>query len=461
MHIVIFVRSSPQSLFPYPTIKMWKIPNENAFPSKEEILTTRSTICDLETKLIEARQTLMQAQRAVDLLEEELLHQKNWISPVRRITYDLLSIVFLRSCEEDWKALFSLGGVCRLWRQTVLSSPRIWSLIHLERITAKEAVPVIIQRGGSWPIHLTLGKDFKSEFIEELTKSPQRIKCLVTDCRHWSILSRGFSNLTKLVIIDGFIPAAASMMLLDAETFPNLRCLRVRALFDSTISLPFPITFPPIEEFSVETHVHGLVAGIIRRLAPELTRLCYVCRGPHIGLLDPNPDGDPEALDFPKLIHLSIVDVRAQPGHWPFIARTPLLQVYGEHQEFFRHRYNQHKDTKSVKTLLFGKDIDMSLFPELWEVRALHAGVAKLLSDLESEPEIWPNLNIVVCSQDDIADRPTEFGRQMLTFERDILDKRVNDFNKTNARKIILKFQAKACGFASLTALSSVCDLTL
>lgn len=430
-------------------------PNRYALPSNEEAVATRLTIRDLEARLAQAKQTLKRAQSEVDLLEEDLYKQRNWISPVRHVTHDILSIIFLEATQKDDRAPFVLGGVCRLWRQSMLDTPRVWSLVHWNRIKL-EAVPVILARGGSWPIHLTIAEKLDGEFIDALTQAPERVTCL-TISSPWqtSIILKGFPNLTKLVFTGRPIPIDNSTILLDAARFPKLRSLSAGSLLDSRFNPPFPTIFPPIEELSIETATRGVATEIIKKLAPGLTRLCFfgsgLTPGPHG--FDPDP---PTELNFPKLLHLSLVDAWSEDGLWPFIAQTPVLQSYAENHHISSRTFNIHKDTKKVEALLFEKDIDMSLFPKLREACALPAGVAKLLNYLEEHPTNWPDLKTVICSQQEITKDTSMKERRVIAEECAGLERRMNHFNATNERNVNLIFKPNAYSFASLTGLSSV-----
>jgi hypothetical protein len=135
---------------------MWTLPNRYAIPSYEEIEATKVTIRELKMRLVDARQALPQTQNAIDHLEQELEERSSWISPARLLPHDVFSLIVLEACYEDWKAPFILGGVCRTWRQSILDTPQAWSLVHLRHIKAMDAIPTIIQRGASYPLHIQI-----------------------------------------------------------------------------------------------------------------------------------------------------------------------------------------------------------------------------------------------------------------------------------------------------------------
>ena len=82
-----------------------------------------------------------------------------------KLPFDILSEIALVFSRIQENGAWPFSGICRAWREAVLSTPRAWTNIHLR---AKHSAPghhhsytipdpaLCIQRAGIWPIHLEL-----------------------------------------------------------------------------------------------------------------------------------------------------------------------------------------------------------------------------------------------------------------------------------------------------------------
>jgi hypothetical protein len=63
-------------------------------------------------------------------LEEKIFHTMAYLSPIRRLPFELLRQIFLFNFDDYPCCAWVLCAVCSLWRKTALSMPRIWSKVR-------------------------------------------------------------------------------------------------------------------------------------------------------------------------------------------------------------------------------------------------------------------------------------------------------------------------------------------
>lgn len=122
-----------------------------------ELLETNEPPTELETSLIRkllleehARRAQLNATIAVteesveeliaewESLDEQLSKYEAVLSPLRSIPTELLSLIFtfalLVPCDtlEEDPPLWTLGQVCRRWRDTLVSQPTFWAKVDLD-----------------------------------------------------------------------------------------------------------------------------------------------------------------------------------------------------------------------------------------------------------------------------------------------------------------------------------------
>ncbi|KDQ18254.1 hypothetical protein BOTBODRAFT_143866 [Botryobasidium botryosum FD-172 SS1] len=122
-------------------------------------------------RLLSGSQAYVEAERErFDLVAEALLLEVsrirvewNAFSPIHRLPTELLSQIFLIGALEDIRALrplplstLAVSHVCRLWRQTSLSTPSLWTLFHsrlpVELASRAQGLPqdFLVIPGSSW-----------------------------------------------------------------------------------------------------------------------------------------------------------------------------------------------------------------------------------------------------------------------------------------------------------------------
>jgi hypothetical protein len=101
---------------------MWSPEDESSLPKEHERPLAIEAIESLKEEL---QTTLTRA----DQLKHEILKRTAWLATIRRIPNELLSLIFVEVCKENWKDLVNLEAVCRQWRNVLLNTPRAWACI--------------------------------------------------------------------------------------------------------------------------------------------------------------------------------------------------------------------------------------------------------------------------------------------------------------------------------------------
>jgi F-box-like len=70
----------------------------------------------------------LESERAA--LEDQIFQTMAYLSPIRRLPFELLRQIFLFNFDDYPCCAWVLCAVCSLWRKTALSMPQIWSKVH-------------------------------------------------------------------------------------------------------------------------------------------------------------------------------------------------------------------------------------------------------------------------------------------------------------------------------------------
>ncbi|KAL1696804.1 hypothetical protein GGG16DRAFT_107580 [Schizophyllum commune] len=101
--------------------------------------STQQFLVDLEREIEGLRNALQWAQGARDEVKHLLDVQDAYFAPVRKLPTEILSEIFTLCCEESTSftgercAPLDLSAVCKVWRDTVLNIPNIWTNFDLYR----------------------------------------------------------------------------------------------------------------------------------------------------------------------------------------------------------------------------------------------------------------------------------------------------------------------------------------
>ncbi|KAJ7023445.1 hypothetical protein C8F04DRAFT_181747 [Mycena alexandri] len=117
----------------------------NYCPEDEEVLKLNAFLVEPSLQLKRLDDEMADLRRALDKLEEAhrtlLAHvdaHRALLSPVRRLPLDVLQEIFIACMPSDRNCVMSaleapvlLGRICRSWRDISLSTPRLWSRLHI------------------------------------------------------------------------------------------------------------------------------------------------------------------------------------------------------------------------------------------------------------------------------------------------------------------------------------------
>lgn len=373
----------------------WLLPDTFDPPSKDDIPKVKMVLENLEIRLKEAR--LSNVEETITKLEKTLTRYKDWIAPVRRIPLEILSMIFVEATRVDWKMPFILGNVHSVWRLSILGTPQVWSMVNLNKIQPGSPVDSVVERSDPFPLKLIITEDRDAHLASLIESHTNRIRYLEVRPTLFTTPTRSLSNLTTLVVLNPRTHAYKldPQVFLDGRWFPKLRCLHSGLNFDRIGGdFVLPTLVPPIEEIALTTRKPRVATVILERLAHRLVVLYMVSLIPTHAYAS-----NPVNIVFPRLHTLSIITPLPNLCPWPFEAQTPVLYTYRQGPPR-PEQGNSHRDTKTVKRLCFGGNIDLRLFPEIREVRAAPKGAEELLDFLNVKPTAFPELDIITCKRE-------------------------------------------------------------
>ena len=184
------------------------------------------------------------------------------VFPVRRLSPELVSQIFLQLLPEDWKediifcryTRLLLGQICSYWRQVALSTPELWAFIGLEILPDQgpsdaTMVKTWLERSGQRALILQIALPPHSKIFN--TDTDPIMDAIIPLSHRWTEarFRLNSSVIDRLVAIKGSIPSLQILAIdfqytctqpINAfEDAPRLRCLEVGI----TIS-PFWLTVP-------------------------------------------------------------------------------------------------------------------------------------------------------------------------------------------------------------------------
>lgn len=376
---------------------MWEPPDVNAFPTPWEKKKARHVISTLEKELRKARLRVKQ-------LQADLYIRKAWIAPVRRATFDVLSLVFEFCANDDWKIPLTLAAVSRSWRIAALASPRVWSFIKLEDCPSQDMITLFLGRSGDCPIHAST---FSANPFTLFERFAHRLQCLSFDMDH-QFRPIPFQNLKRLIFISSDVDIPLS--LISVAYFPALRYLVCRGTLYNDFgdgldldSIPI-INFPPLEELFLFITNDYTWSVVLRGCKGTLLSLnLYTFNYPSDVL-------DLGSISKLPLCQTIVIDCWDLPGPiWVFGIETPLLTYYAEfHYNTLHDDGCLHTDTGRVVHLRTNQQPPpSSAVPNLQilEIDFLNVSLLNYLSKLFSNEGAYPKLErISYCERGDSPD---------------------------------------------------------
>ena len=322
---------------------MWEPADKKGIPTEQDQFHARRAIAKLQMELSMAMDLLPASEAYVRWLLKEIEERWAWLAPVRRIPFEIFSLIFVMAAEKVWWSAACIAGVCRFWREVALATPQAWNYLDLRSKPPPEIALTYLQRSRRSLLHLTIpwAAKYWARYMFIASGVTHRIECLVISNSSVELLLEDYKNLTRLTIAD-HIPNI-SLDYLDVGRFPNLR------YFDGAFYRPEiargvdPCArFPRIEHLVVVTDPQLAWLDALRACAKTLVSLRITVgeRGPS----DPNP-----VIDLSRLRHLAVGQRWNSHRPWAFNAETPSLETYD--LDIADKAYSVNVDVKTVTQL--------------------------------------------------------------------------------------------------------------
>jgi F-box-like len=371
------------------TQAMWVPANKDALPSMEEMQCARGAIKELEIILQDAVELLERAKARVVALTKDLEERHAWIAPVRKLPVEILSEIFIFTSEVDDLSPVTITGVCSLWREVIISTPRAWSLIYADRLYSldwgahvypgllSQYFSTFIERSNPCLLHISMPENqfdeesdiYRPHSAEEVVLSAvHRIQCLSITSRQLNHFApEVFPNLTRLTLSNGIYEIQVSFF--SRSRFPCLRYLNCGGCGMENSPQPGTTLFPPLQYLVLDTE------------EDEWIELVQGCADSLVGLeLFGGVDFPMATISFPKLNSLAFSSLYGVA--MPIEAKTPALQSYVQLSNSvpgMQHRVF-HDDIKKVTHLRIDCLLDLADFVTL---RVLQYQLVRLESPSE------------------------------------------------------------------------------
>ncbi|KAJ7813482.1 hypothetical protein B0H14DRAFT_3750079 [Mycena olivaceomarginata] len=120
---------------------------ENASSLADKITSTKASLAQI---VAEAQAAIDELFREQHLVQETIAHAQAYLSPIRRLSGELLRGLFLWCFEGHPCCAWVLSAVCADWRRKALRIPLIWSKIRLftNQSSSPDAIRLWLERSG-------------------------------------------------------------------------------------------------------------------------------------------------------------------------------------------------------------------------------------------------------------------------------------------------------------------------
>ncbi|KIM21932.1 hypothetical protein M408DRAFT_29176 [Serendipita vermifera MAFF 305830] len=371
---------------------MWSPQDINAIPSIDDIIPAKNAIDALEARLLEA-------QRLVDELQQEITARKAWIAPIRRLPSELLSIIFVHRCRRRWDAPLTIQLVSRWWRKIIIQTPQAWTFIPLREFNDSKQVEnlaeLFLRRGRQWHVSLPLFSKIGKmrRLLGPLANVSNHIVCMY-DINPIANYQLRYRNLEDLDISwdDRWLPKTLHVYL-DTDHFPRLRTLSftLRGEIDLRTRMTFSSSsIPPLQYLELHTQDFPSVSSIIQACSSTLKFLiCGFNSQSSLGMTTPR-----KSVHFPELHSVRLLDTH-HDSKWLLEAITPKLRAYeaigtfeGVSVDTSNVEYLDTLDHRILYSYSSLRFLDLSRYPL--------QSVVTTLEYLVKETEVCPKLKTII-----------------------------------------------------------------
>jgi hypothetical protein len=298
---------------------MWTPVDITVVPTAQDLIYAKSAIKKVEIELKDALLAPEQAQRRVDRIKQDLWEQRAWIAPVRRLSSDVISLIFEFCGEDNWRTPLRIAGVSRQWRDIALATPRVWAFLDVHECSDAELVGHFFKHSGQRPLHVCL---HESQCLTILSDVIKRLECLSIYNNSHMEEYPVFPKLKRFSL--GKAGRRIEISDLCTTCFPALHELICAPVIEgnvtSTLRSMKPV-LPPLQVLSVTTGWNTVWLDLLISCRSSLESLRLYFEMPF-----PATSG----LVLPMLKCLEIVLWMPNPDGWPIDLKTPLLETYKE-----------------------------------------------------------------------------------------------------------------------------------
>jgi hypothetical protein len=378
---------------------MWEPADQNGIPNEEDQAQARRAIAQLQMELSTAMDLLPTAEAYVRAILTAIEARWAWLALVRRVPFEIFSVIFIMAAEKDWRSPASIVGVCRFWRDVVLATPQAWTFLDLRTNPAPRIASMFLQQSARCLLHFNVpwAPVHWVEYTTLASAIAHRTTCLVLAVQGTDLLLEDYQRLTRLTITGH--QTRIPLDYLDITRFPNLR------YFDGGFSRPlgtYPGSrFPRIESLIIHTDGQIVWLDAIRACSKTLTSL-------HITVASKGPSEPNPFLDLARLKHLAIITTTQEwvrQRHWAFRARTPLLETYNTN--FGASVLTVEVDFETVAQLQCPSvdAVDLYSYSNLLQLRAIGSKleVLRFIDQFRRHHGVCPALEVMVvdiCCED-------------------------------------------------------------
>jgi hypothetical protein len=375
-----------------PPPEMWVPRDINAIPSSEDLINATNAIDQVEDQLKEALLSLEQARLRVADLEKELEQRRAWISPIRRLNFDVLCRVFEFVGEDDWKAPLRLASVSQSWRATVLRTPRAWSFFDLRRKRNSMLTDLYLERSGQRLLHIGI----RHTSFSTLVPMKDRLQCLSVYTFPASFGGVVFPHVTRLYI--RYTDVGIFPTYFTRKHFPALRHLYCQSNFirEPTFRFDgdddFTYDLPPLETLSLLVSSDPSWVRFIRSCSGTLTSLFLELRG------IVTSSSQRESIAIPYLKCLQVSGRMVHVGIWPLHLKTPVLESYISHGGQSSTDRPIHSDLDTVQQMRLAGVRPLNNCCSLRYLQILNWNTVlyPILTMLEMNVALCPRLEVII-----------------------------------------------------------------
>ena len=315
-------------------------------PSFDEEISIKKEIVMLEKIIADEWRIIHRAQARLAILTEILEEKKVLLAPIKKLNFDVLSMIFVFCSWIDPTASLRIGHVSRYWRSIILCTPQAWCFIHSARIF-RSYHKIYLERSGQQLLHINLSDMVGTPF---LTMVAHRTQCLsiaeLPFCDMEKMIV--FPRLTRLIISGRNQWSCPDLSTVTTSHFPNLRHLEINTMLETFGICP---RLPPLQTLRIFPRDEDGWPAVVKACNTSLKSLeIIIDRVP----LEWRVKRAALPVDFPSLLYLKIVYRDIMDAHpWWLRWKTPALETFIEEARYivFEHRASMNSP-ESVATYI-------------------------------------------------------------------------------------------------------------